>query len=442
MIDMKKILLFLLSIIPILLFARVPEWVSSRPNNSFYYWGIGVCEISDVNFKEVAKRQALEEITQQISVKVESNSFMSMTEIDLVANEDYQKQIQASSQVYLEELQIFDTYQDKKKYYVCYRLNKDEYKAKVRAKSQEIAKSAYEYLQQARAAESDGNLTSAIGYYQKGLEVVEPWLFLDLSYMAENVPVALYSGYMSIFDGLSLTITPQSATMQNLKAANIEVVASLRKNNIPVQNFPLKAQFVTGSGKFTPSAKTNSSGEGRFYLTQMTSKEASQMIKISIDNSVIKDLPDIYQNKTTSQKLPEALFVINVEKQNVVFYLNPINNAIPPLLRQIASLLSSEYFEVTTNLYEATHVIDIATDLRLVGTVNGDLENLDEWLATLNVALRNKEGSVLTHYSLEGVRILVAENSSQTVASQQASRELIKRFKREFPRQLEKVNIK
>jgi hypothetical protein len=260
--------------------------------------------------------------------------------------------------------------------------------------------------------------------------------------MAENVPVALYSGYMSIFDGLLLTLEPQSASMQNLKATNIEVVASLRKNNIPIRNIPLKAQFVSGNGKFTPSAKTNNAGEGRFYLTQLTSKEASQSVKICVDNSILKDLPAIYQNKTTSQKLPEALFVINVEQQNVVFYLNPINNAIPPLLRQVASVLSSEYFEVTTNLYEATHIIDIATDLRKVGTVNGDLENLDEWLATLNVALRSKEGTVLTHYSLEGIRILVSENSPQTVASQQASKELTKRFKREFPKQLEKVNIK
>ena len=441
MIDMKKILLFLLSLTPILLFARIPEWVTSRPNNSFYYWGIGVCELTDANFKEVAKRQALEEITQQISVKVESNSFMSMSEMDFVAHEDYMKQIQASSQVYLEELQIFDTYLDKKKYYVCYRLNKDEYKAKVRSKSQEVAKSAYEYLQKAREAETDGNLTSSIGYYQKGLEVVEPWLFLDLSYMAENVPVALYSGYMSIFDGLSLTLEPQSATMQNLKATNIEVVASLRKNNIPIRNIPLKAQFVSGNGKFTPSAKTNNAGEGRFYLTQLTSKEASQSVKICVDNSILKDLPAIYQNKTASQKLPEALFVINVEQQNVVFYLNPIKNAIPPLLRQVASVLSNEYFEVTTNLYEATHIIDIATDLQKVGTVSGDLENLDEWLATLNVALQSKEGVILTHYSVEGVRILVSENSSQTIASQQASKELIKRFKREFPKILEKVKL-
>ena len=439
---MKKILLCILSIAPILLFARVPEWVTRRPDNSSYFWGIGVCELSNQNFKEVAKRQALDEITQQISVIVESNSFMSMSETDLVAQKNYKKQMQASSQVYLEDIQIFDSYQDKNNFYLCYRLNKEEYKAKLRAKSQEIVKSAYEYLQQAREAEDGGNLLGAITYYQKGLEMVEPWLFLDLSYMNENVPVALYSGYKSVFEGLTLILQPRSTTAQNLQAVNIEIKALLYRNGVPIPNIPLIAKFEEGAGKITPSVKTDLSGTGRFYLTQLSSKEASQRVKICLDNTILKELPAAFRSKTVIGQLPEALFAINVEQQDIVFYINPINNTIPPLLRQVASILSSEYFEVTANLYEATHIIDIATDLRQIGIVNGDLENLDEWLATLNVALRSKEGTVLTHYSVEGVRILVPENSSRAVASQQASKELTKRFKREFSKQLEKVNVK
>lgn len=436
-----KRLAILFVLLPVFMQAKVPEWVQGVPTNSFYYWGIGVCDLSDANYKEVAKREALEEITQQISLKVESNSFMSMNESDLVAHEDYQKQILASSQVYLEDMQIFDSYQDKKKYYVCFRLNKEEYKAKVKAKSHEIAKSAYEYLQQARDVEEKGNLTSAIMCYQKGLEVVEPWLFLDLSFMSENVPVALYTGYMSIFDGLALTLQPISADVQNLTAVNIEIVASLHKNNTPIRDFPLQANFENGKGKITTTTKTNTMGEGHFYLTQLTSKEAFQSIKIRVDNSVLKDLPRIYQNTTTSRKLPEAIFRVNVAQQNLVFYLNPINNAIPPLLRQISSILTSEYFDVTTNMYDATHIIDIATDLKKTGSVKGELENLDEWLASLNIALRDKNGSVLTHYAEEGVRILVPENSSKAVATQQASKELVKRFKRNFPKRLEQMSI-
>lgn len=437
---MKRIVL-LVVLLPVFLQAKVPDWILNTPKNSLYYWGIGACDLSDANYEEVAKREALEEIIQQISVKVESSSFMNMREIDFVAYEDYQKKIQSSSHVYIEDLQIFDTYQDKKKYYVCYRLNKEEYKTKIKAKSQEIAKSAYDYLQKARNAESEGNIVSAIVYYQKGLEVAEPWLFLDLFHMEENVPVELFSGYMSVFDGLTLTLQQDSVTIENLKTSNVEIVAILHKNDIPLYNIPLRAQFVSGAGKVTPSTRTNNIGEGKFFLNQIINKEASQCIKISVDDAILKDLPQIYQNNTTSQKLPEALFRVNIEKQKIVFYINPINNGIQPLLRQVASILSSEYFEVTTNPFEATHVMDISTDLRKTGSVTGDLENLDEWLASLNIALRDKKGVVLTHYSEEGVRILVSKDSSQSNVIQQTSKELMKRFKRKFPKQLENISF-
>ena len=260
--------------------------------------------------------------------------------------------------------------------------------------------------------------------------------------MSENVPVALYSGYMSVFDGLTITLKPESASVQNLKATNVEIIATLRKYSTPLQNIPLNAQFLSGTGKITPSTKTNRDGEGRFYLTQLTSKEASQSIKISIDNSILKDLPQVYQNKKTSQKLPEALFTMNVEQSQIRLGIYSINDALPALVNQIASVLSSDNFDVSTNLDEVTHILYISTDLRFVDVVNGDLENLEEWFASLVVTLKSKDGAVLTHYSEEDVRILVPENSSQKVAVQQATKELLKRFKREFPKHLEKVNIK
>lgn len=426
---------------PILLSARTPEWLNGMPKNSMYYWGIGISELSNVNYKDVAKHAALEEITQQISITIENNSFLSIQETNLDVQEDFQQYVRTSSQVYLEDLQIFDFYQDKKNYYVCYRLDKGEYSAKREAKSQEIAKSAYEYLQQAQKAEGEGNLLTAIKYYQKGLEIVEPWLFLNLSYMSENVPMMLYSHYIEVFNGLTITLSPQSATVRNLKSTNIEIVAKLSKNGIPIRGISLKSIFKSGSGIITSSSKTNEMGEGRFFLTNVSSKDVLQSVLIYIDNSIFTNLPRIYQDRSTSQQLPQALFLINVEQQNIVFYINAINNDIPPFLAKIKSVLSNEYVELTTNLEEATHILNVTTDLRKVGVVHGDLGNLDEWLAAFNITLKTKSGNTLTHYAEEDIRVLVPEESSQTIAVQQASKELTKRFKREFPQRLSNMNF-
>lgn len=438
---MRRLLFCIFLLTPILLSARTPEWVNSKPNNSLYYWGIGVCELSNTNYKDVAKREALEEITQQISITVESNSFLSIRETNLDIQEDFQQNIKMSSQVYLEDLQIYDSYQDKKNYYVCYRLNKDEYKARCTEKSNEVAKSAFAYLQKALEAETNGNLMTAIEYYQKGLEIVEPWLFLDLIYMSQNIPIVLYSGLMSIFNDLTISIQPESTTIRNLKSVNMEIVVTLNKRNTPIRDFTLNAHFQNGMGKITPSAKTNMMGEGRFFLTGVSSKETLQSILFTINNDVFANLSPIYQNKTTYQQMPQALFIINIEQQNAIFYINNINQTLPSFHKQVNSILSQNYLNVTTNLEEATHIIDIATNLHQGGKINGDLEDLDEWLADSNISIKTKDGSVLTNYSEDGIRILVAKGSSQTVVTQQAAKELLKRFKREFPKQLTSLNI-
>lgn len=446
MINMKRYLLPILLLIPILVNARAPEWVNSIPNNSFYYWGIGVCDLSNLNYKEVAKKEAIESIAQQISVKIESNSFLelseTMTETSGIFQEYFQKQTQYTTQNYLQELQIFDTYQDKKYYYICYRLEKAKYNAHIHAKSEEVARLGYDYLQQARQAEMHGNLVVAISFYQKGLEAVEDWLFLDLTYMSENVPVSLHSGFVSIFEGLTISLSPQTASVQNFKELNIDIVATLKKKDTAIKNIPLVATFTLGSGRITTSAKTNDLGEGHFFLTQLSSKDAMQTITIGIDKSIIKNLPQIYQTTDITQRFPEGIFRLNVEQQRIVFYINSIYNDMPDLVKQISSVLVTDNFEITTNMEDATHIIDFSTNLKKGGIVNGDLENLSEWFASLEIVLKDKDKRLLMQYTVDDVRVLVSEAASRTVVVQQSTKEIMKRFKREFPQKLSKVNIR
>lgn len=443
MIDMKKIFLQFLLLIPVILYARAPEWVNGIPNNSLYYWGIGVSELSNIDYREVAKHEAIENIAQQISIKIESNSFLGLTETitetSVTTQEYFLKQAQYTTQSYLQELQIFDTYQDKKYYYICYRLEKAKYNAHINSKKQEVAHGGYDYLQKARQAEENGDLVEAISLYQKGLESIEDWLFLDLYYMSENIPMELYAGYISVFDGLTLSTQPETISVQNFKELSIEIVAKLSKNNTPIKNFPLIAQFNTGAGRITNVSKTNDFGEGHFYLSQLYSKDALQTIKINVDKSIFKSLPSIYQN--INHRLPEGIVRLDVEQQHVIFYINSIRNDIPTLSKQVCSILAADNFEITTNINNATHIIELSTTLEKGTVVTGDLGNMEEWFASLEIVLKDKTGTVLMPYAINDLRVLVQEPSTQTAAIQQSSKEVIKRFRREFPQSLSKLNI-
>ena len=74
--------------------------------------------------------------------------------------------------------------------------------------------------------------------------------------------------------------------------------------------------------------------------------------------------------------------------------------------------------------------------------MNGDLENLSEWFASLEIVLKDKDKRLLMQYTVDDVRVLVSEAASRTVVVQQSTKEIMKRFKREFPQKLSKVNIR
>ena len=440
MIDMKK-LLFILSLLPLIAYAKAPEWVSQTPSDPFYYWAVGISPLTNPNAQEVAQKQAIDNIAQQISVNVESNSFLNISEVDYTYREEYQKQMRLSTQNYIEDIQVYDTYQDKKFYYVCYRLSKSEYKASITRKSESVASQAYQYLNQAQNSEADGNLIGAIDLYRKGLEIVEPWLYLDLVYQNVNVPVALYSGYKSLFDGLTMTVTPQTTTIQNLKAVNIEIVAQVEKRGVAIKNLPLIAKFNIGAGNITPSQKTDNTGKAHFYLTQVSSKEKTQLINIQIDNTIFHSMPKIFNNALTISQLPVQTVNLTVEQQNISLYINSIGNGMPQLVRQIASVLGNQNFNVTTNLQEATHIMDVATKLNKGSVVRQELGNLQEWTASLVILLKDKQGNVITQYNDEDVRVLTETDASNATAAQRATTELTKHFKRTFPKQLQTIDL-
>ena len=56
---------------------KVPIWVSSRPNNTFKYVGIGFAEKGKSNGYQIeAKKNALYDLTSEIKVNISSNSVL------------------------------------------------------------------------------------------------------------------------------------------------------------------------------------------------------------------------------------------------------------------------------------------------------------------------------------------------------------------------------
>ncbi|MGY8954257.1 MAG: hypothetical protein ACKVJP_12920, partial [Flavobacteriales bacterium] len=87
---------------------------------------------------------ALEDLSQEIEVKVQANSILYTFEKNDSHREDFVQSIKLESNVDLEHFELVDIFETKNEYALYYRLNKSEYLARKKAlenKQIEIAKS-------------------------------------------------------------------------------------------------------------------------------------------------------------------------------------------------------------------------------------------------------------------------------------------------------------
>lgn len=445
---MKQLFSILLALSACCVFAGEPKWINDHSSTDRAYYGFGVASTEESDYVQKAAQAALLDIAGQISIKIENSSFLQVMEVDNQVRDKWLQQTHSSLTNFLQGQQQEESYINKKTktYYVLYSLDKDTYRKKIKAKTEEMAFAGYEYLKKGNEAVGQGNVIRALDLYAEGLTEIQPWLFLNLQYEAEdgtrmNIPVELFNAYASALDGMQIRVTPREVHAEALKAINEQITITLTKNSslgtTPLINVPLTLKFVEGQGKITPSVRTDMQGKAVANLTGVTSKDKHQSILVSIDKTMKNDLPELYKHFTTSQTWPEAQINIVQESKAKTAYMNVKSNDIDGLDKQIKSLLATNHFDLTPEIDDANVFIEMKSTLDVGGTVQGELYDLNECLVSLSLVFYDaKTNKVLTQYEISQMRVLCNQKLSYEQTVSQCNRELMKRVRRELPQRL------
>lgn len=442
-----RVILLLLAIIGIMQAgAQMPAWVTQRPISDDMYIGIGIAPIANDDYMKVATQNALSDIASQIATKVENEAFLHTVDIDGKSRQMFEDKIVNSMTAWIEGMELKDSYQNAEKYYVYYTLDKETYKKNAEERRRNAIDKGLDYLDKGRTAEEMMNLTQAVQLYGKGLETVEPWLFMNLSTnrngVKVNVPAELYDAYINVFGGMALTTNTVNLEGEAFKAIKLPVAACLSKNGVVVPNVKLKAEFVKGSGDVTPSIETDYNGTAEFYVTNITSKESIQEIRISIDDSFISALPKSYRELLQNQTWPAAKVTVTLEKKALTAYLY-VNeqNDLEGIERHISDIIANNYFTITEDPDAADCFIDLSTTMDMGETVKGAYD-LNTCYCTLVLKIyNNKTQETLLDYSVDRVKVLSPEHKSAGETISMCIREVMKRVKRELPNKIKKMNI-
>lgn len=426
--------------------AQRPDWVASHPVSESHYIGVGSAPLSNADHVNLATQRALTDIAAQIATHVEATSFLHTIDNDGHSRELFEERVHQQMIRYLEGQNLDDSYSDGTTYYVKYSLDRKAYARLLARRRATAVSEGLSALKQGREALASGSLAIAVQTLSKGLDAVAPWTFLDLSAQdgGRTVDVAgeLYRTWLSAFDGLSITLTDYNLNGEAFKPVASPVAACLSRGGITVPGVKLSAAFVRGAGDVTPAIATDDNGTAEFYITNITSRDAVQELRITIDESFRKSLPKAYAALLPVSTWPEAKVTVQLTQQAPTAYIHATGEDLTACARQVKQLLANEHFTVIDDPDAARIFVELNTSLDLGGTVTGELYDLNECHATLTLKFYDTTNEqLMLDYGLHRLRVLVPQNKSVEQTEAQCVRELMKRVRNELPKKLKTIRL-
>jgi hypothetical protein len=255
-----------------------PKWLMQRPLNTGYY--IGISRVSKSifpnNYSDEARKKALDDLSNEIEVKVEANSIFYTFSTNDQHKEDFVQSIKLKSEVELEGYELVDSYESATEYAVYYRLNKAEYLAKQKALKDKRIQDSKTWRNQAQEAAQVGNWKKEVGYRLNALESVSP--YFDQALKTEVDGKEVFYGNLLI-DELNKSLAGFSLTgnLEQLRLAKgVELGSGLVEVSATTNGKPLTELELVGRHKALLPAEISfvTDQNGKAQLAGVKSKKA------------------------------------------------------------------------------------------------------------------------------------------------------------------------
>jgi hypothetical protein len=386
---------------------KVPNWVSSRPNNGFKYVGVGVSDkIKSSNYQIEAKKNALYDLASEIKVDISTNSVLYTVQNNNNFNENFNSLIKLSNSDNIEGYTLVDSYENDKQYWVYYQLDKQEYQNKKAQKKQQIVTKASNLITASFYDEKNKDFSSSLKKRIQAFGILTPYLSEEINFDAIQT-----NGVKNIFDLTSLiqkqlqsiTVVPQK-TMQVLKpyqqsyiplVYNVELI-----NKTPLQNFPLLVKSDEDRINVNENTTTNYNGEVQIRINSVEPLNQTVAFSLSPDISTLMGTDSVGRAGITllKQFIQTSSLKVQANVSNIAIYVNSIekNFGKPTGLNAIETFIKQRFngqeIRLTDKPAEADYIIESVAETQ--EDLSSDIleKNYNIKLAALiiNLQLKNK----------------------------------------------------
>jgi len=333
------------------LFSQVPTWTKQTPISSQYFIGIGSASKNSFEYTNLAKADALSNLSSEISVSVSSELIDVMAEYSGYSEEYSRSQISISTQNDLEGYERFDDFdEDPDTYWVFYRISKDYFKR--------YASDAINIYDNYLVSKDEKDISLDLTLLISSLEYIYKAAGQDVYHESsgKNLRVEIPILIKSILNNIQINASKNSYTANYGRELEEPIDLQLRDKNSgkSISGVDLEVRFERGDGQFLRNEfQTDRNGRVKINVTQINSKEEQQLLRISInlikfkmDMSKSSYMDNILKGMARSNGLGVPINVSEFRKDKVAVLV--VGDGLSPiLLSSLISKFNNEYKDQT-----------------------------------------------------------------------------------------------
>lgn len=361
-----------------------PAWVNTLVSDPDFFMGVGSSRIDKKKKTHIenARNDALNELASGISVEIfSSNVLVTLVKNDKLKDE-FSSLIRARIITDLEGFEVVDTWQDKKNYWVLYRLSKSAYYQLQEKKKQDATAIALSYYKQALNAHRQGDVKSAIVMYARTIDAVKLYLHEPVIAMTPdgetNIVVQSFARVTSLIQSLKLSAPVSSLELMFSTTPDTELLRFTLAtfDGTPVSGFPVLAHY-SETAIAEPIRITDKDGSVKFIMPMIKSLKSNEMLTLTPDvgrvvqesatnftvRKAILDIPVQTLNIPVTIRRPSVCFVVDERIAGRDFQESMLGKVFSSLTRVAGFSLAGKQ--------EADFIAYIEADTKILSRVNG-----------------------------------------------------------------------
>ena len=420
--------------------APAPSWVMQSPVRPGYYVGIGSASklAHPLDAESVAKQNALDNLSREIRVQVQSSNTSSTLQVNGWLSESFNAESRSTSNEDLQGFTLVDTYATETEVMVYYELNKAKHAQLQDSKRTSALNVAWGHLQSAKDARKEAQVQQAVDAAIRGLDAIRPFMDRPLIHeSADGTRTAVPDSLVRMLDdcmaGLQLQAEESIMTLEVQSSFRGTAHITVLLDGKPAPNVELTYRYKRSDFPTRGSVVTDAQGIAHIVLEKFEPSVEESILEVQVDaQSFVKGLPLTHPFRQAANGLQSAPLRIRIELAPVHMALEVEERAfgkkrdqqiLTPALKQA---LQEANVIILPSKSNAEMVLTVQADARPGGSGQGFSTVYADVVGTVT----NRRGETLftqTLTQIKGIQLNVpqATDAAYNKAAEEMSKEFI-----------------